>query len=312
MSASSLTIAGCSRNRGPLLERALESILREVQASSLAADPTLEVLIVDNGSSDDTADRVRRLMSGEQRLRMVYEPTPGISVARNRVLSEASNDIIVWFDDDITVMPGWLDAHLDVYRAHPECAAVGGAIELYFDTRRPSWLGKRLEPNLASFAVEAERCSPVADRNGLPFGANMSTRRDALRAVGGFDGALGRVDRNLISGEETAALDAMHQQGLPMWLTGRARVYHHVPAERTTLRWMTRRIYSQGRTDQRMRQDKTLPEVGARLLLGGFRHLVRHYRTPNEAVAEYIFQRAYWVGRLAEMASPLGRPLWRR
>lgn len=312
MSVPTLTIAGCSRNRGPLLERALESILNEVRASSLADDPTLELLVVDNGSSDDTAARVRRLMSGEPRLRMVHEPTPGISVARNRVLSEARNDVILWFDDDITVMPGWLDAHLDVYRAHTDCAAVGGAIELYFDSRRPSWLGKRLEPNLAAFAVEAERCAPVTTTVQLPFGANMSTRRDALHAIGGFDGALGRVDQSLISGEETAALNALHQQGSPMWLTGRARVYHHIPTERTTLRWMARRTYSQGRTDQRMRRDKTLPEVGARLLLGGLRHLVWNYRTPDAALAEYLFQRAYWVGRLAEMLSPLGRPIWRR
>jgi len=312
MSAPTLTIAGCTRNRGPLLERAVESILREVQSSSLATDATLELLVVDNGSSDDTADRLHRLMEREARLRMVHEPTPGISVARNRVLSEARNDVILWFDDDITVMPGWLDAHLEMYRTQPDCVAVGGAIELYFDTRRPTWLDRAMEANLAAFDLDSGHVERITSSERLPFGANMSLRRDAMLSVGGFDGALGRVDQSLISGEETAVLEALRRQGASMWLTGDARVYHHIPSERTTLRWMARRTYGQGRTDQRMRRDMALPEAGARLVLGGFRHVFRHLRTPKAAIAGYVFQRAYWAGRIAEIVSPGGVSLRRR
>lgn len=312
MVSPTLTIAGCSRNRGALLERALRSILDEVQASSRSDDPALEVLVVDNGSTDDTADRVRALMQLEPRLRLVHEPTPGVSQARNRALHEARNEVILWFDDDITVMPGWLDAHLDVYRAEPQCAAVGGAIELHFDTHRPAWLSTLMESNLAAFEVAPGVVEPITSDRRLPFGANMSMCRQAALSVGGFDHALGRVDHSLISGEETALLEALRRGGASMWLTGGARVFHHVPADRTTRRWMIQRTYSQGRTDQRMRGGKSVIELTARLFLGGIRHVISHWRSPRSAVSEYVFQRAYWVGRVVELVSSWGTSARRR
>ena len=301
--APTLTIAGCTRNRGSLVQRALESILIEVQASSVAADPDLEILVVDNGSSDDTAERLRELSLGEPRLRVVHESTPGISVARNRALHEARGELILWFDDDVTVRPGWLDAHLDVYRAHPECVAVGGAVELDFEAPRPAWLGPRMEPNLAGYHLDAEYTGRASPTDVLPYGANMSTRREAIIGVGGFDGALGRVDQSLISGEETAVLMALREQGDALWLTGMARVFHHVPAERSTMRWMTRRSYGQGRTDQRMQGRMLFPEAAARFVFGGFRYVVINWRAPRQTAAEYVCQRAYWLGRMAEMLS---------
>jgi glycosyltransferase involved in cell wall biosynthesis len=297
----SVVILGCSRNRGWSLERALLSIFDDVSASSLASDASLEIVVVDNGSTDDTVTRLGRLREREPRLRWVTEPTPGISVARNRALAETQADIVVWFDDDVSVVPGWLDAHLNAYRTHPDCDAVGGAITLAFDTRRPWWLGRRLESNLAAFVIEPTTMKRLTRGDALPYGATMSMRREALLVAGRFDEKLGRVDRSLISGEETAMFHHMMDRGHSLWLCGAAQVLHNIPADRTKFRWMAARMYAQGRTDRRMNQRPSALQGVARLFLGGFRYLVAHRDEPTHAAAEYVAQKFYWAGFLAEV-----------
>jgi hypothetical protein len=81
-----------------------------------------------------------------------------------------------------------------------------------------------------------------------PFGGNMAIRVEALRAIGGFRSGIGRVGTRPVGGEETdvcirllrARSDAL------VVFEPRARIAHHVPATRTTLRYFVARCYHEG------------------------------------------------------------------
>src|ERR1035437_7164548 len=105
-----VTLAICTFNRAPILKETLE------QVCNLRISPSvdLEVLVVDNNSTDSTPD-VLSEMSARLPLRGLREPKPGQSHARNLVLREARGQFILWTDDDVLLENDWLTVILDTF-----------------------------------------------------------------------------------------------------------------------------------------------------------------------------------------------------
>jgi glucosyl-dolichyl phosphate glucuronosyltransferase len=236
------TIAVCTRNRGPLLRQTLEqmSLLR------VPAGVEWEVVVVDNGSTDDTAavlaDRAPHLP-----LRAVLEPVPGHSSARNRAVAEARGDYILWTDDDVLVDAGWLEAYTAAFARHPEAAVFGGPIEPFFPTPQPPWL-ERIWPHVASaYAVRelGPAAVPLAPRT-LPYGANYAVRATEQRRHP-YSPHLGNRPEVRVGGEETEVMRALLASGSSGWWVPDARVAHQLPAERQTLEYLRGYYYGRGR-----------------------------------------------------------------
>ena len=64
-------------------------------------------------------DDVIRSFENRLPIRRAFEPTPGQSNARNRIVAEATGDYILWTDDDVTVSPDWLVVYAEAFRARP-------------------------------------------------------------------------------------------------------------------------------------------------------------------------------------------------
>lgn len=76
--------------------------------------PHVEVVVVDDGSGDRTADIVEAYQ--DHRLRLVRQPQAGVSSARNRGLQESRGELVALLDSDDVLMPGYLDACVDVWQ----------------------------------------------------------------------------------------------------------------------------------------------------------------------------------------------------
>lgn len=99
----------------------LEHAVRNLQAQSFT---DWEAVVVDDGSTDGTSDLADGLASEEPRLRVFHQPNGGVSVARNRGLSEAKGEWIVWLDADDAWVEGALARLATLVGAHPDCDAL--------------------------------------------------------------------------------------------------------------------------------------------------------------------------------------------
>jgi GT2 family glycosyltransferase len=169
---------------------------------------------------------------------------PGLSGARNSGIEAARGDVLVFLDDDAVAEPGWLE-HLLAPYADPRIIAVGGAIIPAWDRGRP-----------AAFPEEFDWVVGCTYR-GMPLGrtpvrnmigANMSFRREAFDAVGGFRDGIGRVGRRPVGCEETELCLRVHAAfpGRVVLYEPAARVRHRVTADRASLRYFRERCYSEG------------------------------------------------------------------
>lgn len=256
-----VSIVVCTYNRAGLLSRLLDSLRRELEGIDG------EVVVVDNGSSDDTAAVVEREAAGAVApIRYVSELQPGLSHARNRGVREARGEILVFIDDDALPEPGWLAAHLMPYATDIRIGTVGGPIELLFEPpdARPRWLSARFEGTLGRYGLGPEP-KEYDDRLETPSGGNMSFRRPALEDVGSFDTGLGRVGDAFRSGEEFELAHRLFDRGWRGAYEPGARVLHVIDSERLRLRYFRRRFLWNWRSSEQL----------ARLGFGGSRVSLR-------------------------------------
>lgn len=236
-----VSIIICTYGRAALLERTLLSLAR------VSGIGQAEVLVVDNGSPDDTASVAKRCaeaLAGQVPIRCIHEPRQGLSIARNTGIAHARAPILAFLDDDAVPVSGWLSALRQSVRAHPRAGAFGGPVQPEFETERPEWLVGRLElPYTIVDLGDHERRYP---RNLYPFGANMAVRREALGDGLRFPESLGRKGAALYSGEEGWLFSRLRKNGWPLMYVPGMRVSHFIPAERLTPEWIRKRYYYQG------------------------------------------------------------------
>ena len=174
----SASIIICTLNRAHSLEAALESVSR----LSVPEGLSVELLIIDNGSTDDTAEVVRR-QSPKFPIRYILEPQRGLSNARNRGVAEAVGSILLFTDDDVRLPEDWLRALCEPIiagRAH----AVSGGAEMAPHLRR-TWMTPRHRGFLACGAADTPR-----EKASL-LGASMAVSRTVFERVPRFDSEIG-------------------------------------------------------------------------------------------------------------------------
>jgi glycosyltransferase involved in cell wall biosynthesis len=242
-----VTVLICTRDRAAQLTNVLES------AASLRVPDGLrwEILIVDNGSSDNTAE-VAMAFRDRLPIRVVRENQAGLSHARNRGVAEAKGTYICWTDDDVLIDPHWLQAYVSAFARHPEAAIFGGEIIPVLEAPTPEWFGKLADrwPLTTLLAKRNFGDKPVRlgfDRGIVPWGANFAVRAAEQRSVR-YEPALGvsPVQRRL--GEEAEALFRIMKAGGVGWWAPDAKVQHIIPVQRQTLRYVYGYSLSYGET----------------------------------------------------------------
>lgn len=103
----------------------LPLVVRHLEAQTLPPD-RFEVVVVDDGSPDDTAARLAAIAASTRlAFRHLSQENRGVSVARNRGAAESRGDVVLFIQDDILAAPDLLERHLDLHRRHPEKTAAG-------------------------------------------------------------------------------------------------------------------------------------------------------------------------------------------
>lgn len=227
-----LSVAIPVRNRPAELRRCLEGL-----AAQDFAPEWYEVIVVDNGSTDDTA-RVAQECGARSglALRVVSEPEPNRCRARNRGAAEARAPWVAFLDSDCVPEPGWLcELAQTIRNLNPEerVAAIAGpvhaappvtTVEAYIARRR--WIDQE------KFLTPGRRFSP-------PFAAtaNLAVRRDVYLELGGLDPELH------VAGEDA---DWCWRAATAGWSLAYAQAAAVVHTHRATLGGLWRQSYHYG------------------------------------------------------------------
>jgi len=197
-----LSVVVPTYNRREVLRVCLASLARQTLSSD-----QFEVLVVDDGSTDDT-ESVVRSFQGALLVRYLRQPhNRGRAAARNRGIREATGDVVVFVDSDVFPVPGFLAAHRSVHLASPR--AVG---------RGPLLLTNHLDDPFGKPPLLPDPSPAFLDT------ANASVRREHLLAAGGFDEEFRHY------GWEDADLGLrLRRMGLRRVYDRRALAYHYQP-----------------------------------------------------------------------------------
>ena len=160
-----------------------EAAIADTVRSALASDyPALELIVVDDGSRDATAELALAAAAGDPRLRLVRQPNRGKAAALNNALALAQGTIVVTIDADTSVDPAAI-GRLVRHFGDPHVGAVAGNVKV---ANRDRWITRwqALEyvtsQNLEKRAFDLLNCITVVP------GALGSWRTAVLREVGGL------------------------------------------------------------------------------------------------------------------------------
>ena len=231
----------CTRDRSDMAVRAIKSLIDQT------ADPAeYQILVVDNGSTDDTEEKVRALADKTARVevRYVKEPRTGIAHARNKAYREASGEYVAFIDDDAVAEPDWIARLIETIGAqHGPPVAVGGRILPLYEAPKPHWFLDRYEERTWGATARA------LQRNESFSASNMMILREALVEVGGFPTDVGMTGDRLLVGEEPQLFerlwDTLDCEGRIVYDPG-LRVKHSVPAGKMKLLTDFKRSFAVG------------------------------------------------------------------
>ncbi|MEO6914390.1 MAG: glycosyltransferase family A protein [Chitinophagaceae bacterium] len=216
-------------NRAKLLERTLQSIFNQEPPGI-----DFEVIIVDNGSSDDTARICDTSSPWFTHFQYIYDDVPGQLTGRHRGLKESKGELLCYFDDDVILNPRWIKSIAELSEKYPHVEIFGGPSIPEYEVNPPAWLdhfwentpygGKVCLPlSLIDLQIKEGMVDPL-----YVFGLNFSIRRETLLRLRGFhpdcvpsklqmfqgDGETGlaiKASMNKIKAFQASALSVKHQ-----------------------------------------------------------------------------------------------------
>jgi GT2 family glycosyltransferase len=221
--------------------------------------PDFEVLVVDNRPRPDESDWARVL--AVPGVRVLAQPRPGTSAARNLGARNARGEIVAFTDDDVTVDRGWLRALAERFLAEPDVDCVTGLVlpaeletpaQVLFERSgggpqrryRPATFRTGDDPFAVTDRWAADPVKPASIYALGPFGAgcNLAMRASALRGTGGFDEAVGPGTPTR-AGEDLLLLLRLLASGRALAVEPGAFVFHRHRRAEVELR---RQMYGYG------------------------------------------------------------------
>lgn len=240
-----LSVIICTYNR----DKYIYNVLKSIAENDFPKD-RYEIVLVNNNCTDQTEEECSRFMQDfpDVDLKIFKESNQGLSYARNRGISEAGGDVLVYVDDDAVVNSGYLKTYADFFETHQEVDAAGGRIEPRYETREPDWFSKYIR-QLITAKLDLGSKERRFPKGKFPGGGNAAYRKAVFDKVGLFNVELGRKGTGLIGAEEKDLFDKMTDRGIQFFYLPNAVLYHIIPESKLTKDYFERWTYAIGKSE---------------------------------------------------------------
>ncbi len=233
-------------NRQGLLRGALASI----QRLAIPAGWRIEVIVVDNASTDGTAEVIDAAgRAGPLPVARVLESKQGLNHGRNRGLLESSADWMIYLDDDMLIEPDWLVGFAEAVGTL-DADAVVGPVQPWFEEPPPAWLTSGMIRSVSSsYSQKGEKTRVVEPARAHEFpGCNFAVRRSIALAVGGFHPSLDRVGQGMLSGGDFEFGIKVARMGGRVVYAPRCKIKHFISKKKLSIEGLRARSEGGGAT----------------------------------------------------------------
>jgi glycosyltransferase involved in cell wall biosynthesis len=199
-----------TRNRAAQLEECLASLIGD------STSEPFEIVVVDNGSTDRTSAVVAQTCERWRNLRLAFEPKPGSARALQTGAQSARGRLLIFVDDDMVAVPGFVDYHMRAHREHWGDCVLG-------DVR--SAPGRQPFDRMLAYVFDGPR-STLGDRDAGPldyWSGNASLSRDLYLSLGGYREEFG----DLGYGKDIDFGHRLVAAGVRLRFVKEALTYHH-------------------------------------------------------------------------------------
>jgi glycosyltransferase involved in cell wall biosynthesis len=241
-----LSIVICSYNRASYISEALDSLYH--QSAGLQ---NFEAIIVDNNSTDNTADVFKNWRASHTNGSFTYltETKQGASFARNTGAAYAKGQWLCFMDDDAIANKDYVENIIKHIETKPDVFGFGGRIIPKYIPSEPNWMSYYVSSLVGNFDYAPIAC---AFENGkYPLESNMIVRKDIYDFIGGFNTQLpGVVGTLRIGGEGKELFYKILALGHTIYYDPSICVHHVVEVKKLTSDYMYRVASGIGRGEK--------------------------------------------------------------
>ena len=231
-----LSLIICTYDRVELLKDCISSILRSI---STVESNTCEVIVVSNhvGSHDQLVNELTPF----EEVRIVYESTPGLSMARNTGILKANGLWIGFLDDDAIIPEAFIGRALGVIDNQPfDC--FGGGIDSWWKYPKPRWMSD-------TYGSKPPLRDDVGGLNvdQYNWGSNIFIRSEAINQIGGFPTYIGMKGKHIGYAAENIVQDNLRDHGFQIGYDPQLSIQHLVGQQKLSLSWQIKAAYATAR-----------------------------------------------------------------
>ena len=228
-----ITVVICTYNGANRLPHVLDCLASQVFTASV----TWEIVVVNNNSSDETAQVIQHycsLPAFVDKLRYAFELKQGVAFARRRAVRVAKGKQLAFLDDDNLPVPNWLQAIYDFGLQHPQAGAYGSQIVARYEVEPPPEFER-----IACFLAVIDRGNQpfrydLLNRWLFPAGAGLVVNRQAWLAHVPDQPILSGVMGQTLSGkgEDIETLSYLRHAGWQIWHNPDMQIEHVIGGDR--------------------------------------------------------------------------------
>jgi len=291
----------------------LPAILDKLKAQKDAGHIHWEIVIVDNNSTDDTAQIVQRYRANWDKaspLKYFLETQQGAAYARKRAIAEATGELIGFLDDDNVPDERWVTEIYNFSCHYPKAGVFGSQIHGEFEVPPPEDFQK-IQGFLAIKEYGNQPRQFNADVLDLPAGAGMVVRKKVwIENIPKQLQLQGPVGSSLAEkGEDFESMIHISRTGWEIWYNPKMCIHHEIPAWRLEKDYLLNLVKCSGLNVCTLRCVRAKawrqPIIASRIIVGSLQKAIKHFIVHRGSFTDDLVAHCQMTFFLSSLISPL-------
>ena len=204
-------------------------------------------------------------------IKYIKEPNAGLAHAWNRGVKESRGELLVFFDDDVTLHQDYFKILAEDLKSPIQNITGGGHISPVFESQKPAWINKFIMPVFAEIDLGERSRFP---KKKHPFGTNMLISKDVFDKVGLFKEDLFDNNASFIPGLlEKDFFKRVREHKIPVFYFHDLVVWHFIPEEKLSKKYVKEHIIEAAKIRKEIAKEKGIFNYLFLLLKEGLRWL---------------------------------------